>query len=278
MDKVAYRLAEELEAAGHPAFVTAAQETDWAYKRASYGRLSTRHLGVEAGLGTLGLEVNILTPEFGPRIYLTGILTDLELEPDRPMTEQVCIGESCSRCLHSCPADAVLHFGIDKHACATEAQEFGFSTILQFFERFVAEPPARKAAMARSRDLFGFWQGLLRVVGSFGDCPRCLAVCPVGDDYYAHLADIQKDIPEKTPEKVALGRSYKERRARGEDISGLDAWNVRWVGPDGYKGIVARQVQEFKRQQQARIDQTRHTEAEHGCDLQAADHGRRHQD
>jgi epoxyqueuosine reductase QueG len=65
MDKVAYALAEELEEAGHPSFVTAAQETDWNYKRASYGRLSTRHLGVEAGLGTLGLEVNILTPEFG---------------------------------------------------------------------------------------------------------------------------------------------------------------------------------------------------------------------
>ena len=54
MDKVAYALAEELEDAGHPSFVTAAQETDWNYKRASYGRLSTRHLGVEAGLGTLG--------------------------------------------------------------------------------------------------------------------------------------------------------------------------------------------------------------------------------
>src|ERR1700716_1529830 len=128
MDKGAYRLAEELETAGFPSLVVAAQETDWSYKRASYGRLSTRHLGVEAGLGTLGLEVNILTPEFGPRVYLTGVLTELELEPDRPLTEQVCIGESCSRCLHSCPADAVLHFGIDKRACATEAQEFGFST------------------------------------------------------------------------------------------------------------------------------------------------------
>src|SRR6201981_2485681 len=167
MDKVAYRLSEELERAGHPTFVTAAQETDWSLQRASYGRLSTRHLGVEAGLGTLGLEVNILTPEFGPRVYLTGVLTELELEADRPLTEQVCIGESCSRCLHSCPADAVLHFGIDKRACATEAQEFGFSTILQFFERFIDAPRAEKDGMARSRDVFGFWQGLLRVGGSF---------------------------------------------------------------------------------------------------------------
>jgi ferredoxin len=252
MDKVAYRLAEALETAGFPSFVTAAQETDWNYKRASYGRLSTRHLGVEAGLGTLGLEVNILTPEFGPRVYLTGILTELELEPDQPITEQVCIGESCSRCLHSCPADAVLHFGIDKRACATEAQEFGFAQIAKFFGRFIPAPTDEKTAMIRSRDLFGFWQGLLRVVGSFGDCPRCLAVCPVGNDYHAHLADHQKQIPERTPEKVALGRAYKEARAADAPIAGLSEWNRRWVGPDGYQGIVARQLQEFKRLQRDR--------------------------
>lgn len=252
MDKIAYRLAEWLERAGHPSFVTAAQETDWSYKNASYGRLSTRHLGVEAGLGTLGLEVNILTPEFGPRIYLTGILTELELEPDHPITEQVCIGESCSRCLHSCPADAVGHFDIDKRACATAAQEFGFSTILKFFDRFIAASPAEKSAMARSRDLFGFWQGLLRVVGSFGDCPRCLAVCPVGDDYHAHLADAQKAIPERTPEKAEKAKAMKEARRKGEAIDGLNEWNVRWVGPEGYHQLVARQVQAFKKRQAER--------------------------
>ena len=196
--------------------------------------------------------MNILTPEFGPRVYLTGILTELELEADQPITEQVCIGESCSRCLHSCPADAVLHFGIDKRACATEAQEFGFAQIAKFFDRFIDAPEDEKRKMIPSRDLFGFWQGLLRVVGSFGDCPRCLAVCPVGNDYHAHLSDLQKAIPERTPEKVALGKAYKDARAKGADISGLDAWNIRWVGPEGYKGMVARQLQEFKRQQRER--------------------------
>jgi epoxyqueuosine reductase QueG len=249
MDKVAYRLASELERLGHPSFVTAAQETDWSYKRASYGRLSTRHLGVEAGLGTLGLEVNILTPEFGPRIYLTGILTELELEPDARITEQVCIGESCSRCLHSCPPNAVLHWGIDKRGCATEAQEFGFMTMLQFMERVIDAPPGERAAMLRTRDLFGFWQGLLRVVGSFGDCPRCLAVCPVGNDYHMHLADVHRHIPEKTPEKAALQQKYKGDRKSGAKLPGLSEWNVRWVGEEGYKGIVARQLQEFKKRQ-----------------------------
>jgi len=252
MDRISYRLTEELERKGWPTLVTAGQETDWNYKKASYGRLSTRHLGVEAGLGTLGLEVNILTPEFGPRVYLTGILTELELEPDQRITEQVCIGESCSRCLHSCPADAVLHWGIDKRKCATEAQEFGFSSMLGIFDR-VLKMPESAAEAFRSRDFFGFWQGLLRVVGSFGDCPRCLAVCPVGNDYHAHLSEIQKAIPEKTPEKVALGKQYKEARAqhdRGESqLPGLSQWNRRWVGTEGYQGIVAKQLQAFKKQQ-----------------------------
>ena len=257
MDKVAYRLAEELERAGHPSFVVPAQETEWTLKRASYGRLSTRHLGVESGLGTLGLEVNILTPEYGPRVYLTGILTELELAADAPMTEQVCIGESCSRCLHSCPGDAVLHFGIDKRACAEHAQEFGFSTILKFLDQVVDADAQgasieRQVAMMRSRDHFGFWQGLLRVVGSFGDCPRCLAVCPVGDDYHAHLAEPQKVIPEKTPQKALLAKERQDARKRGEPIDGLNDWNIRWVGPDGYKGIVARQLQDFKRRQKER--------------------------
>lgn len=253
MDRVGYRLAGELERCGHPSFLLAAQETDWNLKRASYGSLSTRHLGVEAGLGTLGLDVNILTPEFGPRLYLTGILTELELEPDPRMTEQVCIGESCSRCLHACPSDAVRHFGIDKPACATEAQEFGFAQITRFFSGFLDLPDTEKPAALRSRDLFGFWQGLLRVVGSFGDCPRCLAVCPVGNDYHAHLTEVQKQIPEKTPAKVEKAKQFKASRAAWErdeaDVSGLTDWNLRWVGEQGYQGIVARQLQEFKRLQ-----------------------------
>jgi hypothetical protein len=151
----------------------------------------------------------------------------------------------------------VLHFGIDKRGCAEHAQEFGFAQILKFLGRALdAQAEGATAedlmAMARSRDFFGFWQGLLRVVGSFGDCPRCLAVCPVGDDYHAHLAGPQKFIPEKTPEKVSLAKQMQAARKRGEGGGGLSDWNIRWVGPEGYKGIVARQLQQFKRVQKER--------------------------
>jgi hypothetical protein len=151
----------------------------------------------------------------------------------------------------------VLHWGIAKRECATEAQEFGFAQILKFFDRMVERPGEDKMSTFRSRDFFGFWQGLLRVVGSFGDCPRCLAVCPVGNDYHAHLADVQRVIPEKTPAKVTLAKQYKHARAGhdrgdGEKLAGLSEWNARWVGPDGYQGIVAKQLQAFKKLQRER--------------------------
>jgi hypothetical protein len=146
----------------------------------------------------------------------------------------------------------VLHWGIAKRECATEAQEFGFAQILKFFDRMVERPDEDKMATFRGRDFFGFWQGLLRVVGSFGDCPRCLAVCPVGNDYHAHLSELQKVVPEKTPAKVEKARRYREARKQGAEVAGLSDWNVRWVGPEGYHGIVARQLQAFKRRQKER--------------------------
>ena len=75
-----------------------------------------------------------------------------------------------------------------------------------------------------------------------------------GDQHHAHLAGPQKIIPEKSPNKVAKAKGFKQARAAGDEVSGLNDWNVRWVGPDGYQGIVARQLQEFKRRQRERAD------------------------
>src|SRR3989304_1986635 len=81
MDKVGYRLARFLGSGGVWAFQTAAQETVWEVKNASYGFLSTRHVAIEAGLGTIGLELNLLPREGGPRCYTTVVLTNAEPEP-----------------------------------------------------------------------------------------------------------------------------------------------------------------------------------------------------
>ena len=46
----------------------------------------------------------------------------------------------------------------------------------------------------------------------------------------------------------------KQARKDGDPISGLDEWNVRWVGPEGYKGIVARQLKTFREAQRKRAE------------------------
>ncbi|MEM8784198.1 MAG: aldo/keto reductase, partial [Planctomycetota bacterium] len=46
---------------------------------------------------------------------------------------------------------------------------------------------------------------------------------------------------------LRLREAFKKARADGDLPTGLNDWNVRWVGEDGYQGIVARQLQEFKK-------------------------------
>ena len=62
---------------------------------------------MEAGLGTLGLNEQLLTKEFGPRVLLTAVLCSVDVECDRPMTEALCLGPECGRCLKACPGDVI---------------------------------------------------------------------------------------------------------------------------------------------------------------------------
>lgn len=252
VERIAYEICDALDARGVYGFVPPSSWTIWELKMGTYGPVSFRHLAVEAGLGTLGLEVNLLTPEYGPRANLEAIIVDAELEPDERITEQVCIGESCSRCLYSCPVDAVRHFGLSKKACMVAAQTTGFPPFALRWRKFMGQDRAGKEAFVQSQELYGYWQGLTQVVGAYGACPRCLEVCPVGNDYHAFLAGPQKVIPETTDAKRAMVAGFKQARKEGGDVPGLSDYNARWVGPEGYKGMVARQLQAFKKAQRER--------------------------
>ena len=51
---------------------------------------------VEAGLGTLVLNGMLLTPEFGPRVYLGGVLCEPEIHAGQPLEQELCLGlEEC---------------------------------------------------------------------------------------------------------------------------------------------------------------------------------------
>lgn len=58
-----------------------------------------------AGMGTYGLNCSILTPQFGPRVFVTSIITDGELCAGQPMSEELCT--DCRLCVEHCPIQAL---------------------------------------------------------------------------------------------------------------------------------------------------------------------------
>ena len=85
--------------------------------------------------------------------------------------------------------------------------------------------------LLRSGDSFNIWQTMLRGVGAYTGCTRCVDVCPIGQDYARHLADAQQDIPEVTPEKTVRLTDMQRKRMTGERIEGLER-SERWIGID----------------------------------------------
>ena len=152
----------------------------------------------------LGLNLQLLTPQFGPRVLLTAVLCSVDVECDRPMTEALCLGPECGRCLKTCPADAVLEWDRDWERATVPRSPHGFAQLSEYLGRVIDEPDAaRKKAMLRSEDSFNLWQSILRGAGVITGCRRCADVCPVGADYEPMLKDALEAIPENTPQKEA---------------------------------------------------------------------------
>jgi epoxyqueuosine reductase len=69
----------------------------------------------EAGLGFFGKNTNIITREYGSWVLLASILTNLELEPDKPHAGSC---GSCRICIDACPTDALLgNYEMDARRC-----------------------------------------------------------------------------------------------------------------------------------------------------------------
>jgi epoxyqueuosine reductase len=82
--------------------------------------LSYRHLAAEAGLGELGLNNLLLTPEHGPRVRFVALVTDAELPGGSPFEPYLCKPDKCGyACVRACPAGALSADGdpTDKPAC-----------------------------------------------------------------------------------------------------------------------------------------------------------------
>jgi reductive dehalogenase len=65
-------------------------------------------LAIDAGLGELGRHGMLITPEYGPRVRLCKVYTDLPLEVDHPV--EFGVGEfckGCKLCAETCPVEAI---------------------------------------------------------------------------------------------------------------------------------------------------------------------------
>ncbi len=115
------------------------------------GPMLDRAAAARAGLGWFGKNGNILNPTYGSWLLLGQIVTDLALEPDRPLAKSC---GQCSRCMPACPTDAIVApYVVDNRRCIS------YLTI----EHRGAIPTELRASM-------GNWV--------FG-CDICQEVCPV---------------------------------------------------------------------------------------------------
>lgn len=81
---------------------------------------SDRHAAVEAGLGEIGLNNLLVTPQYGARIRVISIITNAPLTHDKRFEGKICHGKRCGyKCVKHCPVHAIEKDGsIDKQKCA----------------------------------------------------------------------------------------------------------------------------------------------------------------
>ena len=105
LDQIAFRLSREIEKLGYDAFPIAASQSqgkDNPYR----GVIPHKTVAVLSGLGFVGKSGLFLTEEYGSKIRLATVLTNLPLKAELPIIENGC--GNCTLCAKSCPAGAIF--------------------------------------------------------------------------------------------------------------------------------------------------------------------------
>ena len=126
LDQLATKIASAIEKANYLALpIPASQIVDWQNQR---GHLSHKRIAQAAGLGWIGRNNLLVTPEYGAQIRLVTIPTDMPI-PDSefpiPNSEPNGCGD-CYECIKVCPAQAIKEKeeDFDHIKCFEQLKEF----------------------------------------------------------------------------------------------------------------------------------------------------------
>jgi epoxyqueuosine reductase QueG len=115
MDKIAVQFCIDMEKMGILAIPTRTNDSEWDENTGRWRNIiSAKHAAEAAGLGTIGRHSLLITPEFGSMVWLSVILTEIELEPDE-LKERVC--NNCGLCVQICPVNALELDVVNQSAC-----------------------------------------------------------------------------------------------------------------------------------------------------------------
>ena len=104
---------------------------DWdEEKMEGHGMLSMKHAAYLSGIGTFGKSTLLLNKDFGNRLVVGCVLTDLPIESD-PMAADIC-PDGCDVCIKSCPVGAISNVGVEQKPCRINCyhkNKRGFDTV-----------------------------------------------------------------------------------------------------------------------------------------------------
>lgn len=74
------------------------------------GAISHKAVARMAGIGWQGKSLLIVNPQYGPRIRLATVITDMPLTPDKPIKNRC---GTCEECAKACPVSAIRNVSTD---------------------------------------------------------------------------------------------------------------------------------------------------------------------